>query len=390
MKTFKSGFKCNPCTLSNYLLLVFFLSFTLLSCSKTNAPDLFKDSSGNLLISPQSNIKPGDIVKYLQAGSSASTPRKNAFIQKILQHLRFDKMYVEALHEKENLIIVPLENVYFSQHVNEKNLHPFQYLLLVEDANGKIRRGDVVLFNAANASLTALPGNAFHDFFNKDTFPADGTFTVITLGDVKEFEMDFKAGKKAQFRVWHGKKNGTNKDGLYCTYWYLVTTTYWADGHTEVNVEYLGPSCSTCAPNQLCDHLDGDGGGMPGEQGIPVSRPVNFIVREENTSYEQWKITGYFTLQGIKFANAGNNVFTDITSNDALCEWFNDEVTQNPISSRYIIFTSSHSEGLVNNTTASATVVGHMYYPNWPQIHGGPKTDNYSLSHAWQASIELY
>lgn len=372
-----------------YLMILTMLSALIFSCTKSTMPEAvpaFFDS----------NTKPGDISKWLEGNVGKTTPYKNNIINKVLQNAVFDKMYTEPFRDNERLIIVPLRQEYFSQHVNKKNPHPLQYLLLVEDANGKIRRGDIVLFNPADHKLKALPKNAFHDFFEEDTFPADGTFAVVTLGDVKEFEMDYKNGRKAQFRVWHGDKKGdkentANRDGMYCTYWYLVTTTYWADGHTEVNVEYLGPSCSTCAPNQLCDHLDDDGGGPgQGEPGTQINRDVSFIVKEMVTSYEQWKITGDFTLSGIKFNNAANNVFTGIISKGAVCLYADFPFTQSPNLSRYSIFTSGHSEGLVNSTTASGSVTAHMYYPNWPVSDNGPKTENYSMPHVWQASTELY
>jgi hypothetical protein len=368
-----------------YLMILTMLSALVFSCTKDRLPETISPSADNAV---KSNMRPDDIKNWLESKTGAATSHKNNIISKVLQNAVFDKMYIETLHDNENLIIIPLKQEYFSQHVNSKNPHPIQYLLLVENAKGEIRRGDIVLFNSANQNLKTLPKNAFHDFFNEDTFPADGTFTVITLGDVKEFEMDYKGGQKAQFRVWQGKQNKTQRDGEYCTSWYLVTTTYYSDGHTEVDWEYLGDTCSSCAPNQLCDHIDGDGGGPGvGDPGTPVSRAVEFIVKEEATSYEHWTITGNFTISGVQFTDATNNFFTGIASNGAVCQYARFPLTQSPNLSRYSIFTSSHSEGLTGNTTAWGNIQAHMYYPNWP---GAPKTDNYPMAHVWQASTDLF
>ena len=207
------------------------------------------------LLQAKSNIKPDDVKEWLQRSSNPLTPHKNEIIKKVLENALFDKMYVEPHHEKENLIIVPLKKEYFSQHAKSKNAAPLQYLLLVENSKGEIRRSDIVLFYSTDTSLTALPKNSFHYFFNGGSLSVNGTFTLITLGDVKQYEMDFKNWQKKEFRMWQDRKQN-QKISSACSDWYLITTIYHEDGTISQQEKFLGATCTGCAPNEVCDTID--------------------------------------------------------------------------------------------------------------------------------------
>ena len=197
---------------------------------------------------PITKITQVDVERWLQKNISISTPRKNTLIKKVLDNAVFDKMYGEILHEheKENLIIIPLKNEPVSQYYTPKKF-PLQYLILTENAKGEIRRGDIILFHSGK-SLQTLPKNTFFNLFNSDFNSEDGTYALITLGDEKQWEMDFKDHQKTEFRFWSGKKNGST-----CKSWYLDTTKYLNLGQFEQSKKYLGDTCTGCPPNELCD-----------------------------------------------------------------------------------------------------------------------------------------
>ncbi len=201
---------------------------------------------------PQSNIKPDDVKKWLQKNMNLSTPYKNETIKKVLETALFDDMYVEPHDNNENFIIIPLKKEYFSQHSHTGSSHPLQYLLVVENSKGKIRKSDIVLFYSNDTSLAALPKNSFHNFFNSESLSVDGTFIVISLGDVRYFEMDFKNREKVEFRLWH-HKNGQNEKQPECGDWYLSTTIYHVDGTVSLEEKFLGATCTSCPPNFVCD-----------------------------------------------------------------------------------------------------------------------------------------
>jgi hypothetical protein len=384
------------------LVLVFFLSLAFISCKKTSVNEevqlgISNKSSVNVL---GSNIKSVDVVNWLEQNKNVLTPLKNSTIEKLQQNLEFDKMYAEKFHGAEKLIIIPLKKVYFSQHINLANATPLQYLILVENAQGKIRRSDMVLFYPKNANLTALPENSFSDFFNKESFPQDGTFTLVSLGDVKQYELDFKDGKKSQFRLWQTRKAGDNGKGnggassldIWIN-WYLVTTYYYTDGTVEVVETYLGQTCYSCGngPNQTINDpiIDNPNGTDPNGFEGPTSRAVQFTVKRELTSYEDWEIVGDFTLNGTTFNNVANNVFSSATYGGSTCLYYSFLAsTQWPSAARYSIYSEvSHTTGLIGFTIASTRIDGQMFYPNW---FPNPKTDNYGLPRVWQASIDLF
>ena len=83
--------------------------------------------------------------------------------------------------------------------------NPLRFLLLVEDTSGRIRRGDVLLFYPADENLTKLPDSSFTNFFIFESMKTDGTFSLISLSDVKQYEMDFTNGSPGEFRLWQGR-----------------------------------------------------------------------------------------------------------------------------------------------------------------------------------------
>jgi hypothetical protein len=333
---------------------------------------------------------------------SPTTPFKNNILKKILQNVVYENMYVEKLHKNENLIIIPLKNEYFSQHVNSQKNKPLQYLILVENEDGKIRRSDIILFFPENAALKKLPFNSFSDFFDKEELPVDGIFTLVSFGDVKQFEMVFKNGKKDKFNLWRGEKKNyasnntaTSTSSQNCIDWYLVTTYYENGLPINSTWEYVGTTCnsSSCPPNMQCDVTGDEGGGGSSEIPTAVSRNVDFAVKRELTSYEDWEIKGHFVLQGQSFNNTSNNYFTSVTYNSSACTYYSFTASSNnPSHSRYSIYSEvSHTSGLINSTSAFGRIDSKMFYPNWVTPSGpSPKTDNYGLAKNWHASIELY
>lgn len=369
--------------------VIFFLFLTVLnSCKKVNNSN-FIIKNNEVLTSKITNIK---IKEFLINNINNTTPYKNIHINEIIKNLNLNERYSEVLNLTENIIIVPLKKLYTNHHIKINQFNVLRYLILVENKKGELRRADIVLFFPKNDNILSLPKNSFTNFFNDKTFLVDGTFTLISLGAVKQFEMDYNNGKKAKFRVWKSKINELNRNpgDLHCTSWYLVTTTYYTDGHIEVDWEYLGDTCSSCAPNELCDVFEGGGGGSggQGEEGTMITVDKLYIIKKELTGTENWEIKGSFKLDGVSFSNPSNNFFTDISSLGSACIYYHAVTGGWIYSPSYSIFKEeSHSYGLNNSTTAWGSVTASMTYPN----PGYPNPYRlFTLPHTWQASIELY
>jgi hypothetical protein len=392
--------------------LILFCSVTLLliGCKKNTTDEKFINTPV-VQTNIKTKISSAAVSNWLQAKIKPSSPLKNNYINKILDNVQYDKMYVEQLHTSENLIVIPLKNEYFSQHIKQQKNKPIQYLLLVENAEGKIRRGDLVLFFPENATLQKLPVNYFHQFFMEEDLSVNGTFTLVTLGDVKQYEVVFKNGKKDNFKLWRSEINTASNAGnnantsptQNCTDWYLVTT-YYLDGIPVYSTsEYVGTTCSGggCPPDTECLEPEGTGGGGNLEVPVSVTRMVSYSVARELTSYENWEIKPTFEISGQTFTNASNNYFTGITKigtaagTSACCYYDFVASSQWPLSSRYSIYSEISHQCSYQNTTATASLICKMYYPNWPASWNPPgqgpsKTQFYSKGHTWQASTALY
>jgi hypothetical protein len=380
----------------------------LVSCRKNTIGEI-PDITTIVQNNSKSKIGSADISNWLQAKIRPASPIKNNYIKKILGNVLFDKMYVEELHNNENLIIVPLKNEYFSQHIKNQINKPLQYLILVENSNGKIRRGDIVLFFPENAALQKLPNNYFHKFFNEEELSVNGTFTLVSFGDVKQYEMVFKDGKKDKFNLWRGERNSSSNSNSTasavaegCTDWYLVTTYYENGIPINTTWDYLGTTCSgSCPPYTECLENEGVGGGGGNETPVAVTRNASYTVKRELTSYEDWEIKPTFQLSGQTFTNTSSNYFTGIVkvgtaAGTSACLYYGFTASSGwPQSARYSIYSEISHQCAYQNTTASASFICKMYYPNWPASWNPPgqgpsKTDYYSKGHTWQASVALY
>ena len=201
----------------------------------------------------ESLIKGSDIITWLQQQMKISTPFRNQVVKNILLDLDTSKMYVENFRPQENFIIIPLLNTRISQHVKNSQIN--LYLLLVEDSKHKIRRGDLALFYFRDSKLNKLPANTFYVIFSSNAIATDGTFTLVTINDVKQYEIDFCNKKEIAFRVWIPKPS----KNLNCADWYLETTIF--NDYQYYNdlscIEYLskslGTSCNNCPPGFVCD-----------------------------------------------------------------------------------------------------------------------------------------
>jgi hypothetical protein len=269
-------------------------------------------------------VKHSNLVReWLASQPTMQTTDKGQLLEQVIQNLKDEEMRTEILNN-EKLIIIPLKGSNeLSKHLKQRSTTPLEFLLLVETPEGKIRRGDVLLFYPKNSMITDLPENSFHDFFTNNTLPVNGTLSLISLNDVKQYEMDFENGKPKEFRLWQPKpgsssaENGEAQGRLPdymedCVDWYLVTTVYYTDGTTEQYEEYLFTECYGGS--------GGDGGGGGGGGGNPPATPepepvqkrVSFVVAaKQNQHYEGYSLSVEYFLEGMNYpGNSALNYFT--------------------------------------------------------------------------------
>jgi len=179
------------------------------------------------------------------------------FIKKVEDNMEIDKMYMERRTVNHKHIIIPMKNIYFSQHaINQKN-PPIQYVVVVENDNdkGKVSRVDFILVFPNDKNISVLPKNAFRDLASQNITQIDATYTYVNFADVKQFEMKVENGKRIQFKVWRSKNILDNNGFNNCKDWTLETSIINDDGTSTDKKENLGKTCTECPPGFKCDSI---------------------------------------------------------------------------------------------------------------------------------------
>ncbi|RYF88321.1 MAG: hypothetical protein EOO03_08675 [Chitinophagaceae bacterium] len=247
-----------------------------------------------------------------------------------------------------------------------------------------------------DSSISSIPANAFNQYFTTQTFPVDGTLQVISLNNIKQYEMDIKDSKPDEFRLWEGRHALYDGDEIICVDWYLVTTYYYANGTTQVFEEFLFTQC-----------YGGSGGGSGGGGGgngitppvlnhYPVTKQVRFIVASLLTSYEGWTVYADYYLHGEYFPN--NSAHSYFTSSPESIDGSGASTSHMVFESGFMHSVASHVwylnfqlsannvSLLNNNKTAKAQFSAILSFPNQsPVFYRYPGNTKH-----WQASIALH
>lgn len=335
------------------------------------------------------------IQTYLNDQKAANPVDPDHLIDNVLQSMDEGSVYEENFrNEKFRIVPIPVAGGQLVTTKARTDLGtPYQCLLVVEDANGTIRRADIALFyprvansggSSENQATQSLPANFFQAFFENQVLLQDGTLQLISLGNVKEFEFDFLNGMAKEFRSWQGRAPMAPAEEI-CIDWYLVTTVYWPDGTTEVYEEYLYTQCY--------GGTGGGGGGAPPSPPAPEPKTVVVIAkgsRHAHGGYECWTLEVPFTLTGMYYpGNTANNYFTSGQGSSSS--------SSNPLP--FFTFCSSNTSSwffsILNNTwdvnfhnsnkTAACWYHFTLYYP-----YQNGATDVTSNWTHWQAQVVLH
>ena len=367
------------------LIVITLCLFSLfVSCKKDISPN-HQTTGTEQFIERESTIIADNILEWLSSQENSTDSARIGIINSLYSNMLLSNMYVEEFREEENFIIVPLDPTYFSKNLDTSTVLPLQYLLLVEDSTGMIRRGDLVFFYPNGSQISELPQNSFSDFFNHQKFPVDGTFTLLNLSDIKQYEMDFENELPTQHRLWEPRAPLEIPEGSFCIDWYLVTTTYWSDGTYDVDESYLYTTCG---------HSFGGGGGgggyTPNFNGTPVTKDVNYCVINKNGNNRFFTLNAYYTLSGNTYSDPSLNKYTGSgiipQSTQFVVLWGNSNFNILPGTSWYAQYSqASNVYGLINSKLAKATYSGQFHFINQPS----PNIEIYSEPKYWPASTSL-
>lgn len=237
-------------------LFTFLLPLMLLSTSITfgqiKIQPLFKNPYTKDSM-PATRITKSKILEWLKSQVKDGANVRNQFVKLLQANALLEKRYIEGYRVDENFVLIPLKSTAFSQHIDKSKPLPLQFLLLVEDKNGEIRRGEVFLFYPSNKNVRALPYNAFYLHFVHQEFPVDGTLKMVTLDDFKFFEADFKNRDLVERRVWRCERTLDAKGDNIVNHWQLDILKINTNGEAQIDKRELGFTTSKCPPNVKCD-----------------------------------------------------------------------------------------------------------------------------------------
>jgi len=276
------------------LVLLFCLSLT--ACKKNAASEGTETSLNK-------NKMADKIDAWFNGNKTVANAVNASKITALQQNLDYGNCYMEAFRDNEQFVIVPI-GAAFKSTVNTKE-HPTNYLLVILDDKGAIRRTDIVQFIADDGQFNSmLPKNTFADLFIKNTSKMNGRFYFLNFLDKLLWEIGFKDGK--QVSLGYKQKRQVAASRMTCTAWFLVTTYNNGDGTTFDVEEYLYTTCDNQeTENELDPRTGGEGGG--GEYNDDNDPPINMVsdqtwtLEDRVTNGIPWKVTSTETLTGKKY-----------------------------------------------------------------------------------------
>ena len=340
-----------------------------------------------------------EIKDWLDEQGDSSRPRTNEFISLIKINAEFENMYYEEYGDDQTLLIIPIRSIYFSQNI-EHGKTPLQFLIIRENNEGLILRGDFVLFYPNDPNIISLPERSFERFFTAHKSEQNGRFVLLTFADRKiaEYEIINDALQSVTFLTAENAVEFGSPTGCIQ---YTVVRLYFDLSTGEIldyDIIWEGTICNNnCLPwESFCDE-QGGGGTSTEQEPEPCSVDVIFLVRELFEGGLRGSIIAKYTLHGMKYPNnPALNYFTAIDKNgESYLTYLGSPSLNDNYSTSYhpwwAIYREISNTFALNgdNKRASAVVAGSLEYPNQSGYIPGNPPKAFSNYTNWLASTAL-
>jgi len=234
-------------------LTVVGLSLLIASCKKEHA----RSTVDEQLLSKVS--------LWLDAQKVPTKPNKAASIELLKNNLDFAKSWAEDSDGGEQILIVPANENY--KELRKIDLKTIANLVLIFDKNGKIRRGNLVLYTAKDKNLTTVPKNTFYDIYNTAEPAASGEFKFLGVDGRWLYQLNYDNKTLKSIGLIQAKSQVGGRLGdvsvAACIDWYLITTFYDENGNVIYTTsDYVGRTCSGCDDGMnegFCPNNEGGG-----------------------------------------------------------------------------------------------------------------------------------
>ena len=208
---------------------------------------------------------------WLDDNKSEEQPGHAANIEMLKSNLEFSELRIEESSHDEKIIVIPINEKLKTEKGIDPNAVP--NLVLIFDASGKIRKGNIVLYFPENKEVKRVPDNTFHAILNTAKPNSNGVFRYLSVTGRTLHELEYEDGRLKSFRKIDNLSRASTSAYAtsMCVDWYWVYTEYDGWGNIVNQWEqYIGTtcqseSCSDPYAAMICP-MDGGGGGGDSEE----------------------------------------------------------------------------------------------------------------------------
>jgi hypothetical protein len=244
------------------------LLFVLSSCKKQSISDETAAAGPTRPAENVIDVQAANLVRtWLTNQHSTTDPLKTEKIRLLEEKLDFAGMRVKRLNAEKQLLVVPIRPG-LSTVPDDAGMN---VLLLQQDESGNIRSGNVVQYTTQNPGNERRP-DAVLAMYDANAKSNSANYSFLTITGHAFRKISYQGGKIQSYSALQknvpGAANKPTQDPIspdqICTDWYWVTTTYYADGHTETTSSFAYRTCETTSgggPTPDCgavnDELEG-------------------------------------------------------------------------------------------------------------------------------------
>jgi hypothetical protein len=189
---------------------------------------------------------------WLDAKKPENKQGHAANIEMLKSKLDFSQLRLEESSLSEKIIVIPV-NEQFKTGKTSIDPKAIINLVLILDASGKIRKGNIVLFIPEDTRVKRVPNNTFHAILNTAKPNCDGKFRYLSVAGQTLHELEYKDGRLKSFgkiqdlhesSLVNKGENSAIRTNTMCVDWYWVYTVYdeWGDVVQQWQ-EYFGTTC---------------------------------------------------------------------------------------------------------------------------------------------------
>jgi len=356
---------------NNFIGCLLLLTLTFATCKK-------EDSVNNKPTPEIDSEIVSKVIVWLDAEKSATLKEeKRAKIQLLKESLSFKQLWYEESINEEKFVVIPINQNFLSD--NNKGKSPKNYLLIVLDNTGRIRKGNIVQYISNSVANISLETNSFYKIYNYRQLQNNATFSFLSITDYLTYEIVFKNGTPYSFSYTQQKDKVSTggkeiaKTELMC--WDVFWVTYYPNGTSYW--EYLYSYCGDeeCQETRILagrgSIINCGGGSGGGEYELEVIRSVDWTVTPNPTG-GTGEIKSTETFKGKRNSNhPQGGYFTSMNHNSSICNFCSSSEPNN-------VWWETSTSYSASAQTATSSVTGNLNYDG-QQYHGLTNTKSWSF-----------